>query len=138
MKLSLSIGICDRRPVDLGLALLSEGLAKLHPTFEPQRVANGEQLAAAEAAAREKRLKVCFRHRVCTAALFCARTSKYCPTLALSECTDECCVSVGTWLWASQSLDPFHLVAYVWELSPCLSSVVASAGMGEVRRAGGG
>ena len=46
------------RPVDLGLALLSEGLAKLHPTFEPQRVANGEQLAAAEAAAREKRLKV--------------------------------------------------------------------------------
>ena len=44
--------------MDLGLALLSEGLAKLHPSFEPQRVANGEQLATAEAAAREKRLKV--------------------------------------------------------------------------------
>lgn len=46
------------RPLDLGLALLAQGLAKLHPSFEPERVPNGEALLAAEAAAREKRLKV--------------------------------------------------------------------------------
>ena len=70
-----NISIGDRRPVDLGLALLSEGLAKLHPSFEPQRVANGEQLAAAEAAAREKRLKVC-----------CCRNPNPVHTAALQVC----------------------------------------------------
>ena len=50
--------LAEPRPVDLGLALLSRGLAKLHPNFEPERVPNGEALLAAEAAAREKRLKV--------------------------------------------------------------------------------
>lgn len=46
------------RAVNLGLALLSHGLAKLHPSFEPSRVAGGKELASAEAKARDKRLKV--------------------------------------------------------------------------------
>ena len=47
------------KPVNLGLALLSNGLAKLHPSFEDSRTAGARDLLAAEAKAREKRLKVC-------------------------------------------------------------------------------
>lgn len=46
------------KPVNLGLALLSNGLAKLHPSFDPSRVTGGRDLVAAEEAARNKRLKV--------------------------------------------------------------------------------
>ena len=44
--------------MNLGLALLSQGLAKLHPSFDPARVPGGRDLAAAEDKAKEKRLKV--------------------------------------------------------------------------------
>ena len=44
--------------LDLGLGLLQAGLAKLHPSFEASRVHGGRQLADAQEAAQEKRLKV--------------------------------------------------------------------------------
>ncbi len=47
------------KSVNLGLALLNNGLAKLHPSFDPSRVPGGGELAAAEQRARDKRLKVC-------------------------------------------------------------------------------
>lgn len=46
------------KPVNLGLALLSNGLARLHPSFEPSRISGAKDLMAAEARARDKRLKV--------------------------------------------------------------------------------
>lgn len=46
------------KPVNLGLALLRAGLAKLQPFFSADRVKGGSELAAAEAAAKEARLKV--------------------------------------------------------------------------------
>ena len=50
------------KSVNLGLALLSNGLAKLHPSFEPSRVPGGKDLAVAESRARDKRLKVLLLH----------------------------------------------------------------------------
>lgn len=44
--------------VDLGLALVQAGLAKLHPSFDASRVQGGRQLADAQTEAQEKRLKV--------------------------------------------------------------------------------
>ncbi|KAK9813035.1 hypothetical protein WJX72_007851 [[Myrmecia] bisecta] len=46
------------KPLGLGAALLEAGLAKLHPNFDPDRVPGGRELAAAEAKARNARLKV--------------------------------------------------------------------------------
>lgn len=46
------------KPLDLGLVLLENGLAKLHPSFAPDRVPGGRNLEHAEARAREARLKV--------------------------------------------------------------------------------
>lgn len=46
------------KPLDLGLALLENGLAKLHPSFAPDRVPGGRNLEHAEARAREAKLKV--------------------------------------------------------------------------------
>ena len=43
---------------NLGVALLKAGLAKLHPSFDPDRVPGGRELAAAEASARAAQLKV--------------------------------------------------------------------------------
>ena len=48
------------KPLNLGLALLSNGLAKLHPSFDPSRISGGRDLVAAEEKAKQKRLKVCF------------------------------------------------------------------------------
>ena len=47
--------------LDLGLALLQAGLAKLHPSFEASRVMGGRQLEDAQQAAQEQRLKVRLR-----------------------------------------------------------------------------
>ena len=45
--------------LNLGMALLQAGLAKLHPSFDAGRVTGGREMAGAEAQAREARLKVC-------------------------------------------------------------------------------
>ena len=47
------------RPLNLGPALLEAGLAKLHPSFDPDRVQGGRELSAAQDHARSARLKVC-------------------------------------------------------------------------------
>ena len=44
--------------VDLGQALLSAGLAKLHSSFDPDRTPGGRDLAAAQDKARAAKLKV--------------------------------------------------------------------------------
>jgi len=59
------------KPINLGLALLSSGLAKLHPSFDPSRVAGGGDLVAAEQRAREKRLKVYSPPLICPQSLYC-------------------------------------------------------------------
>ncbi|DBA71271.1 TPA: hypothetical protein ACH3X2_011090 [Trebouxia sp. C0005] len=46
------------RPLNLGPALLEAGLAKLHPSFDPDRVQGGRELSAAQDHARSARLKV--------------------------------------------------------------------------------
>ncbi|KAL3140607.1 hypothetical protein ABBQ32_005177 [Trebouxia sp. C0010 RCD-2024] len=46
------------RPFNLGPALLEAGLAKLHPSFDPDRVQGGAELAAAQARAQKAKLKV--------------------------------------------------------------------------------
>lgn len=47
------------RPFNLGPALLEAGLAKLHPSFDPDRVQGGAELAAAQERAQKAKLKVC-------------------------------------------------------------------------------
>ena len=44
--------------VDLSSALLGAGLARLHPTFQPDRQPGGRELLELEQAAKDKRLKV--------------------------------------------------------------------------------
>lgn len=46
------------RPFNLGPALLEAGLAKLHPSFDPDRVQGGAELAAAQEHAQTRKLKV--------------------------------------------------------------------------------
>lgn len=46
------------RPFNLGPALLEAGLAKLHPSFDPDRVQGGSELAAAQEHAQKGKLKV--------------------------------------------------------------------------------
>ena len=46
------------RPFNLGPALLEAGLAKLHPSFDPDRVQGGAELAAAQAHAQKRKVKV--------------------------------------------------------------------------------
>jgi hypothetical protein len=48
--------------VDLSSALLGAGLARLHPTFQPDRQPGGPELLKLEQAAKDKRLKV-LRHQ---------------------------------------------------------------------------
>ena len=48
----------SNRPFNLGPALLEAGLAKLHPSFDPDRVRGGAELAAAQAHAQTRKLKV--------------------------------------------------------------------------------
>ena len=43
----------------MGPDLLEAGLAKLHPSFDPDRVPGGRELAAAQERAQSARLKVC-------------------------------------------------------------------------------
>ena len=43
--------------LDLGLALLQAGLAKLHPSFDASRVGGGRQLEDAQQQAQQQRLK---------------------------------------------------------------------------------
>ncbi len=45
-------------PVNLGLVLLREGLARLHPSFDPSRLPSGMELKEAETAAKHARVKV--------------------------------------------------------------------------------
>ncbi len=47
------------RPLNLGPALLEAGLAKLHPSFDPDRIQGGRELSAAQDHAQSARLKVC-------------------------------------------------------------------------------
>ena len=47
--------------LNLGMALIEGGLARLHPSFDPARVSGGREMANAEEQARNSRLKV----RVC-------------------------------------------------------------------------
>ena len=47
-------------PFNLGPALLEAGLAKLHPSFDPDRVQGGRELAAAQEHAQKARLKVAY------------------------------------------------------------------------------
>jgi hypothetical protein len=42
----------------LTVALLEAGLGKLHPSFDPARVAGGSELAAAQDKAKKQKLKV--------------------------------------------------------------------------------
>lgn len=44
--------------VDLSSALLSAGLARLHPTFNAERQPGGKELLELEQAAKQQRLKV--------------------------------------------------------------------------------
>lgn len=44
--------------VDLTSALLGAGLARLHPTFQPDRQPGGRELLELEQVAKDKRLKV--------------------------------------------------------------------------------
>ena len=46
------------KKINLGIALLEAGLAKLHPSFEASRVLGGRELEAAEAKARSSKLRV--------------------------------------------------------------------------------
>lgn len=46
------------RPFNLGPALLEAGLAKLHPSFDPDRVQGGRELAAAQEHAQKGKVKV--------------------------------------------------------------------------------
>lgn len=55
---SLTVPGPGGKPANMGVLLLRAGLAKLHPNFDPDRVPGGRELAAAEAAARDARLKV--------------------------------------------------------------------------------
>lgn len=50
--------IPGQRNMNLGVALLENGLAKLHPSFEPSRVPGGKELADAQEKARKTKLKV--------------------------------------------------------------------------------
>ena len=43
---------------NFGLLMLQQGLARLHPMFDPARVAGGHELAEAQAAAKQARIKV--------------------------------------------------------------------------------
>lgn len=45
-----------------GVLLLEAGLAKLHPSFSPDRTAEGPALQAAEKRAKDARLRVCCNH----------------------------------------------------------------------------
>jgi hypothetical protein len=56
--------------VDLSSALLGAGLARLHPTFQPDRQPGGCELLELEQAAKDKRLKVGSGRKFCA----CART----------------------------------------------------------------
>jgi len=47
------------RPLNLGPALLEAGLAKLHPSFDSDRIQGGRELSAAQDHAQSARLKVC-------------------------------------------------------------------------------
>ncbi len=47
------------RPLNLGPALLEAGLAKLHPSSDPDRIQGGRELSAAQDHAQSARLKVC-------------------------------------------------------------------------------
>lgn len=47
------------KSLNLALALLKSGLARLQPNMDPLRLANGSELLAAQQAAKEARLKVC-------------------------------------------------------------------------------
>ena len=47
------------RPFNLGPALLEAGLAKLHPSFDPNRVQGGQELASAQEHAQKGKVKVC-------------------------------------------------------------------------------
>jgi hypothetical protein len=53
-----SLTIPGPRPTNLGLALLREGLARLHPSFDPSRIAGGQALLDAQLAAKQARVKV--------------------------------------------------------------------------------
>jgi hypothetical protein len=53
-----SLTIPGPRPANIGLVLLREGLAKLHPSFDPSRIAGGQELLDAQQAAKEARVKV--------------------------------------------------------------------------------
>ena len=55
------------RPFNLGPALLEAGLAKLHPSFDPDRVQGGAELAAAQAHAQKRKIKV----RACVCCCCC-------------------------------------------------------------------
>ena len=46
------------RPFNLGPALLEGGLAKLHPSFDPDRVQGGRELSIAQDHAQSAHLKV--------------------------------------------------------------------------------
>lgn len=57
-KTGTFIGSLWCKQQNAGVALLDAGLAKLHPTFSPERTADGPQLIAAEQRAKAARLKV--------------------------------------------------------------------------------
>lgn len=94
------------RPVDLGMALLERGLAKLHPNFDPERDSNGVALVAAESAARDRKIKVRFHH-------IHISVWTQCFTLRLDVCTTnlrgEICIVTG-FLVCSESSRYFVLL----------------------------
>lgn len=53
-----TITLIGPKPINLGLALLRQGLARLQPFFHADRVRGGAELEAAQQAAKEARLKI--------------------------------------------------------------------------------
>mgnify|MGYP001027676709 FL=1 len=53
-----TLRVPSQRNLNLGVALLEAGLAKLHPAFDAARVAGGHELTTAQEAARKQKLKV--------------------------------------------------------------------------------
>lgn len=63
------------------MALLERGLAKLHPSFDPERDSNGVALVAAESAARDRKIKVCSHH---TYTCQCGRDAILCYSICVA------------------------------------------------------
>ncbi|GBF98194.1 hypothetical protein Rsub_10694 [Raphidocelis subcapitata] len=53
-----TVTLAGAKPVNLGLTLVKQGLARLQPFFTAERVKGGQELEAAQAAAKQARLKI--------------------------------------------------------------------------------